>query len=155
MIGARITKDRYTVDPLYQWDKNQVLQIYGLSLPSVPEIHFANKTMTTAIVKQASMDEAGVVSVDIPNSLLTQSQDIIVYVCIIEDDAFRCLYKIVIPVHAKQKPSDYIAPPDDAENNTGNNTGNNIVQSVKIVDRTTGETYLLYVDGGKLMMEGM
>lgn len=115
MIGARVTKDRYTIDPLYQWDKNQVLQIYGLSLPSIPEIHFSNKTMNNAIVKQASMDKAGVVSVDIPNSLLEQSHDILVYICTYEGDAFQCLYKMVIPVYPKKKPDDYITPPDNTD----------------------------------------
>lgn len=115
MIGARVTKDRYTIDPLYQWDKNQVLQIYGLSLPTIPEIHFSNKTMNNAIVKQASMDKAGVVSVDIPNSLLEQSHDILVYICTYEGDALQCLYKMVIPVHPKKKPDDYITPPDNTD----------------------------------------
>ena len=70
MANVRVEKNRYTVDPLYQWDLNQVLQIYGLSLPSVPEIHFTNDAMDRAIVKQASMDAAGVITVDVPNSLL-------------------------------------------------------------------------------------
>lgn len=132
MIGARVTKDRYTIDPLYQWDKNQVLQIYGLSLPSIPEIHFSNKTMNNAIVKQASMDKAGVVSVDIPNSLLEQSHDIIVYICTYEGDAFKCLYKMIIPVHSKKKPDDYITPPDDDEIYSYNALENLFVNSLTL-----------------------
>lgn len=132
MIDARVTKDRYTIDPLYQWDKNQVLQIYGLSLPSIPEIHFSNKTMNNAIVKQASMDKAGVVSVDIPNSLLEQSHDIIVYICTYEGDAFKCLYKMIIPVNPKKKPDDYITPPDDEEIYSYNALENLFVNSLAL-----------------------
>lgn len=56
MKSVIVKNDRYTVDPLYQWDINQVLEIRGLSLPSVPEIHFANEAMDRSIPRQATTD---------------------------------------------------------------------------------------------------
>ncbi len=107
MSVVRVENERYTVDPLYQWDVNQVLEIRGLSLPSVPSIHFTNETMDKAIVRQAAMDGAGVITVDVPNSLLQKPYKIKAYICIYEGDTFETLYLIEIPVKSRKKPSDY------------------------------------------------
>ena len=107
MAIVKIENNRYTVDSLYQWDVNQKLVIRGLSLASIPEIHFSNTDMGRAIVKQSSVDEAGIITVDIPNSLLQKPYRINAYICIYEDDTFKSLYCIEIPVKARTKPSDY------------------------------------------------
>lgn len=106
---------RYTIDPLYQWDINQVLAIYGLSLASIPEIHFTNSAMDRAIVRQATMDDAGVITVDIPNSLLQKPYKITAYICIYEGETFRSLYSIEIPVTTRNKPGDYTIEDSNGE----------------------------------------
>lgn len=115
MPNVTVTKDRYTVEPLYQWDKNQVLTIYGLSMPSIPEIHFTNGAMDRAIVRQSTMDAAGVIRANVPNSLLQKSNDILAYVCTYEGDTFKSWYKITIPVKARQRPNDYTIEDTDGE----------------------------------------
>lgn len=115
MSVAIIKTDRYTVDPLYQWDLNQVLEIRGLSLPSIPEIHFTNDAMDRAIVRQASMNDAGVIAVEVPNSLLQKPYTIGAYVCIYEGETFRSLYKITVPVKARKRPADYTLEDFDGE----------------------------------------
>lgn len=108
MPKVTVTKDRYAIDnPLYQWDLNEVLEIRGLSLPSIPEIHFTNNAMDRAIVRQASMDNAGVITVGIPNSLLQKPSPVFAYVCIYEGDTFETLYKIEIPLKLRKQPTDY------------------------------------------------
>ena len=102
-----VDKNAYEVDSLYQWDLNRVLEIRGLSVPSIPEIHFTHTAMDRAIVRQAKMDNAGIITVDVPNSLLQKPYDITVYVCIYEGDTFKSLYKMVIPVKARKCPNDY------------------------------------------------
>ena len=102
-----VNKDNCKVDSLYQWDFNRVLEIRGLSLPKTPEIHFTNDAMEKAIVRQATMDDTGVITVDIPNTLLQKPYKITVYVCIYEEDTFKSLYKFVIPIKARKKPTDY------------------------------------------------
>ena len=104
---------RYRVDPLYQWDKNQTLEIYGLTVPNTPEIHFVNKSMSKALVRQAQKDANGIITVDIPNVLLENSLPIDVYICAYEGDLFRTLYTLQIPVKARAKPSDYIYEKED------------------------------------------
>ena len=104
---------RYRVDPLYQWDKNQRLEISGLSVPNTPEIHFVNKSMLEALVRQARKDANGIITVDIPNVILEKSLPIDVYICAYEGDLFRTLYTLQIPVKTRPKPSDYIYETED------------------------------------------
>lgn len=113
MSSVIVANNRYTVDPLYQWDVNQVLEIRGLSLPSIPEIHFTNEAMDRAIVRQATTDDAGIITANIPNSLLQKPYTIKAYVCIYEDDTFKSLYEINIPVKARKKPTDYTLENDE------------------------------------------
>ena len=113
MSNVKVQNDRYTVEPLYQWDTNRKLTIYGLSLPSTPEIHFTNESMSRAIVQRATMDSAGVITVDIPNSLLQKPYKIKAYVCIDEGATFKSLYCIEIPVKARTKPGDYTLENDN------------------------------------------
>lgn len=110
-----VDKGKYTVESLYQWDINQVLEISGLSLPATPEIHFTNDTMDRAIVRRSTMDSAGIITVEIPNSLLQKPYTIKAYVCLYEGDTFRSLYQILIPVKARKKPADYTLEATDEE----------------------------------------
>lgn len=115
MANVHIDKKSYTVDSLYQWDINQELVIYGLSLATIPEIHFTNDAMDKAIVRQATMDNAGVIRAEIPNSMLQKPYKIRAYVCIYEGDTFKSLYLITIPVNARSMPTDYTITVSDDE----------------------------------------
>ena len=132
MNSVIVQNDRYTVEPLYQWDVNQELKVRGLSLPSIPEIHFTIESMNGAIVRQATMDGAGVITVSVPNSLLQKSYPIMAYVCIYEGDTRKSLYAIKIPVKARKRPDDYTIENDEeiysfnALENLVNNTINRI-----------------------------
>lgn len=112
---VRVEKNRYTTESLYQWDKNQVLQIYGLSLPTAPEIHFTNAAMSCSLVRYSQMSGDGVITVNVPNSLLQQPYKIIVHVCRYDSDTFESLYKLEIPVNARNKPGDYVLEVTDEE----------------------------------------
>lgn len=98
--------NRYTVDSLYQWDINQVLYIHGLNIKD-PEIHFTNNDLANAIPRIPTVDDAGVISVLIPNSLLQSASPITVYICGYEDSTYKTYFKVKIPVKARKKPGDY------------------------------------------------
>ena len=115
MATIKITNNRYTAEALYQWDKNQTLEIYGLSLPSVPKIHFTNNSLGGAIVRQSTMSSDGVIRVGVPNSLLQKPYRITAYVCVYEGDSFASQYEINIPVRERQRPADYSLEADDEE----------------------------------------
>lgn len=107
MAKVNVTKNTYTIEPVYQYDLNQVLEILGLSFPIAPEVHFAHEGAEFAIVRRATVDEAGVIRANVPNSLLQKSQRINAYICTYEGDAFQTVYKIVIPVKQRNRPGDY------------------------------------------------
>lgn len=136
MAIINVEKNTYKAESLYQWDVNQELKIYGLSLSSIPEIHFTNEAMTRAIVRQASMDSAGVITVNVPNSLLQKPYKIKAYVCIYSGNTFESLYKIEIPVKARTQPGDYTLV-NDEEVYSFNALENQIVNALSRLDKET------------------
>ena len=104
----------YSADRLYQWDRNQYLYIYGVSITK-PVIHFSNKSMVMSIVRQPTVNKSGVISVMIPNSLLQKNEPIYVYVCRNEGDALKTYHKFEIVVNSRAKPADYTIELDDGE----------------------------------------
>lgn len=106
--------NRYVTDSLYQWDINRQLNITGLQLSDVPEIHFSNANMERAIVRPATYIR-DIVSVTIPNSLLQFSLPIKVYIGIYEGDSFKIIETITIPVIPKERPMDYVFVDDGDE----------------------------------------
>lgn len=111
MANVYVNKKIYKVDTLYQWDKDQELVIFGLSLPSKPKIHFTNDTMEKAIVRNVEMDGAGIIRVMIPNSLMQQPYKIRVHVCVNE----KTSHTFVIPMIKRNKPADYTIEVSDDE----------------------------------------
>lgn len=105
---------KYTVNYLYQWDKNQIIEITELNLSKVPEVHFANKTMEKAIVRQATMAD-GVIQAKIPNSLLQAPFPVIAYVGIYEGKQFKTIETIKIPIVPRARPADYVLEKTDDE----------------------------------------
>lgn len=107
MIKANFkTYNTYVTDSVYQWDINQVLSVSGLNLAVAPEVHFSNANMDKAIVRQSTLKDY-VVSVNIPNSLLQDPYTIKAHIGIYEDDTFKVVEVIEIPVIAKARPADY------------------------------------------------
>jgi phosphatidate phosphatase APP1 len=108
------TYNSYVTDSLYQWDINQELLVTGLNLQTIPEVHFNNVNMDRAIVRQASLVN-GSVKVAIPNSLLQEAFTIKAYIGIYENDTFKVIELIEIPVIARKRPSDYVFTDTDEE----------------------------------------
>lgn len=114
MVVITVNKNKtYTASDVYQWDYNRRLDIYGLNLTTLPEIHFANPRMTQAIVKQSEWNENGGIKVEIPNVLLETSAPIMVYVCGYEGEEFITWYSLTLKVKERAKPADYIADNDE------------------------------------------
>lgn len=115
MVKANFkTYASYVTDSLYQWDLNQVLSVTGLNLAVTPEVHFSNANMDRAIVRQATMVDH-VVSVAIPNSLLQDPFTIRAYIGIYEDDTFKVVERVDIPIIPRARPNDYRIEDTDEE----------------------------------------
>ena len=114
MSVVTITRDnKYVATDVYQWDKNRILEIYGLTFNSIPEIHFFNGSTPYALVKQAVVDDNGVISAEIPNSFLEVAKPIEIYICFYEGEEFISKYHITINVRGRSKPADYIETDDE------------------------------------------
>lgn len=105
----------YVTDSLHQWDLNQVLQVSGLNLTTVPEVHFSNANTDRAIPRQATMNAAGVVAVGVPNSLLQDPLRIYAHIGIYEGDTFKVVELVEIPVIPRKRPADYQIQDGDEE----------------------------------------
>lgn len=104
MPNVTVNKNGYDVGALYQWDRGQVLTVYGLSLQATPEVHFAHGRLEDAVVQPTTMDAAGVVRSPVPDEMLEEAQPINAYVCTDDGVSFKSLYKIVIPVIGRSRP---------------------------------------------------
>ena len=103
---SKVLIDRKSVHaaPLFQWDRGQVLEIYGLSLAAAPEVHFAHAGAEDAQVLQSAMDAAGVIRVQIPDALLESAADIHAWIVEEPAGASNTLCRITIPVTERAKP---------------------------------------------------
>lgn len=129
MSIIRIEKHDYTVEPLTQWDRNQTLEIYGLSLARAPEVHFSNIGMERAITRQATMDSKGVITVSVPNGLLQKPYTITAHLCQYNGATFETLYTIKIPVTERKQPADYTIE-DDGDVYSFNELSNKVTDAV-------------------------
>ena len=178
MIKANFTAySSYVTDSLYQWDKNQELEINGLNLDVAPEIHFTNVIMDKAIVRQSTLEDGSVI-VDIPNSLLQQAYTIRAYIGVYEDDTFKTIEVIDIPIIAREKPSDYTISDTDEEiysfNKLENDINNAIIRiengvnarvnniianasntgdNAELIDIRTGANNVVYASAGEAARE--
>lgn len=134
--------ERYTTDSLFQWDLGQVLEIHGLSLSSDPEIHFTTEVLNGAIVRQATRDDKGIISVKIPNSLLQKPYKIDIFVCVYEGDTFQTLYKMSIPIIPRKRPFDYTLEDTDEEIYSFNALENKLHETLKTLTVITDEALL-------------
>jgi endonuclease YncB( thermonuclease family) len=126
LAQVTVTNNGYSIESLYKWDTGQVLEIYGMTLPVVPQVHFAHKGAQYAIVREATMDASGVIRASIPDTLLQSSANLFAYVCTMQGDEFKTHCKIVIPVITRAKPNDY-APDEEAYVYALNDVGMEVV----------------------------
>jgi hypothetical protein len=94
-------------DKLWQWDLNRKVIVDSNSNIVISELHFVDyKSSCTLKVIPKLVN--GVLIGDIPNVLLQQTRDIVIYGVRINDDVEHTEYSVRFPVEPRQKPSDYI-----------------------------------------------
>ena len=109
MLNMNLTEgvSDYQTEGLTQWDADQVLQISGVTYETTPAVHFANKKSDKALVVTPTVS-SGVLTVDIPNSLLRQPYPIVAYIYSYDNDSGSTNLGITIPVTPRVEPDDYI-----------------------------------------------
>nr|DAU86258.1 MAG TPA: BppU domain protein [Caudoviricetes sp.] len=97
------------------YDYHQLLLITGVELPRTVEAHFGYEGLEEYIVVVCYISESGIITTQIPNSLLQQSQDLICYLYVTNTDegSAKTIYRIDIQVQERGKPESTSSNPDD------------------------------------------
>lgn len=113
MLIANFTSygEEITVDGLWQYDYGQRLQINGLNLPDVFEVHLFWKGLEEAKVV-TGYTENNKFYVDIPNESLKQRQAITVYIYLSTPETGKTVNTVMIFVNKRPEPEGFEIPED-------------------------------------------
>lgn len=104
--------ERNLLERLYQWDVNQTISVTGINTLQSPVFHFCNQRSEVALVVVPDMVD-GMLTAEIPNSLLKEPETLFVYIYYnTGDDGRRTFYRVRVPVIPRQRPQNY----SDTEN---------------------------------------
>lgn len=95
--------DTLTVSGLHQWDYGQKLEIHGLGLPAMIEVHFACLNMAEAHVRIGTTAD-GVTTVAIPDGCLEHDTPLRAWVYVVDTTSGRTERTIHLPIQARTKP---------------------------------------------------
>ena len=112
-IFASGAKAAEIIDDVWQYDYGQVLQISGLSLPPVVEVHYANKGKDTAL-PQTGVTEGGITTAPIPNEILEEKGAFTAYIFVTNGESGETCYTINGYVN-KRPPVEGFNAPEDQE----------------------------------------
>ena len=104
-------KNGLEIDHLTQWDYNIKLEIRDFEFDVAPICHFAKRLDKKCLVVTSTLSN-GIVTVDIPNILLTDENKtgqftMFVFLTDIDGNTGRTIYQVDLPVAPKPKPDDY------------------------------------------------
>ena len=112
-IFASGAKTAEIIDDVWQYDFGQTLQISGLSLPPIIEIHYANKGRDTAI-PQVGVTKDGITTAPIPNEILEEKGAFTAYIFVTNEESGETCYTINGYVN-KRPPVEGFNTPEDQE----------------------------------------
>lgn len=92
-----------TVSGLTQWDYGQKLEIHGLALPAMIEVHFACLNMEEAPVRIGTTAD-GVTTVAIPDGCLEHDTPLRAWVYVVDTASGKTERTIHLPIQARTKP---------------------------------------------------
>lgn len=96
------------IDLLVQWDKGIILYFNDNIFDDNYTIHLFTDDMDMAMVVESVLDDNGILSVKLPDDILTMGKAITGYICTRTEIEYRNSYKFKLPVRKKPKPSNYI-----------------------------------------------
>lgn len=92
---------------LYQWDSDLTITVRGLSVPPIPAFHFCNRFSKVALVVGPRLVGNDLIA-DIPNILLQHPEPLKIYFYAEgNDEGYRTIGEITIPIMPREKPDDY------------------------------------------------
>lgn len=113
MLVANFTRkdEEIELEGLWQYDYGQKLQINGLNLPAVFEVHFFWQGLENSRI-MTGHTENGVSSVDIPNEALTQKRAITAYIYLSNAEEGETTNTVQMLVNKRPAPQGFETPED-------------------------------------------
>lgn len=100
------------VTALTQWDRGVTLQLSHSLLTEAQPVHFQNDSSDEAIVMESAFAD-GVLSVEVPDTLLEEAEPITGFVCLTDDSSARSILTFSLTVQARAQPADLISTNSD------------------------------------------
>ena len=110
-IFASGAKTAEIIDDVWQYDFGQILQIEGLPLPPVVEVHYANKGKDIAL-PQTGVTEGGITTAPIPNEILEEKGSFTAYIFVTDGESGETCYTINGYVNKRPPVKGFNAPED-------------------------------------------
>lgn len=113
MLIANFTKqgEEIELEELWQYDYGQKLQILGLNLPDIFEVHFSWQGLENAKVI-TGYTENGVSTVDIPNEALKQKRAVTAYIYLSTAEEGETVNTVMMFVNKRPAPEGFEVPED-------------------------------------------
>jgi hypothetical protein len=93
--------------PLYQWEVGRKVEVFPYPNRQITSVHFCHAGDAEALVVKPKI-ENGMTVVQVPNILLQDGANLLVYVVDVVDDSIETLRECVLPVRSRPKPADYV-----------------------------------------------
>ena len=110
-VFSRFGEEIELTDELWQYDFGQKIQVTGIELPDVCEVHFQydNLTETKTVTGYKQED---VLIIDIPNEALTSRGIIKLYIYLVSSEEGRTVNVAIMHVNRRMKPEGFEVPED-------------------------------------------
>ena len=94
----------------WQWDTGQKLIVLDRT---VDQVHFSNKSMNRAVIKEVYIDDDGVRVCEVPDAILKSPHPLIAYAYVMEEDNNKTICMVRFSVSTRPMPEDYTYEVDD------------------------------------------
>lgn len=110
-VFSRFGEEIELTDELWQYDFGQKIQVTGIELPDVCEVHFQYDNLTeTKTVTGYKQEDALII--DIPNEALTSKGIIKLYIYLVSSEEGRTVNVAIMHVNRRMKPEGFEVPED-------------------------------------------
>ena len=110
-VFSRFGEEIELTDELWQYDFGQKIQVTGIELPDVCEVHFQYDNLTETKTVTGYKQENALI-IDIPNEALTSRGIIKLYIYLVSSEEGRTVNVAIMHVNRRMKPEGFEVPED-------------------------------------------
>lgn len=110
-VFSRFGEEIELTDELWQYDFGQKIQVTGIELPDICEVHFQYDNLTETKTVTGYKQENALI-IDIPNEALTSRGIIKLYIYLVSSEEGRTVNVAIMHVNRRMKPEGFEVPED-------------------------------------------